>query len=96
MGTAEVLGWLYVTEGSTLGGAIIARRLPPLVAPLGVPAFLRPYPEGPGPMWQSYLAHLDEWVGADASRAERVVAAAVSTFDALEAWVRPLRIEDAA
>jgi heme oxygenase len=95
--TSEVLGWLYVSEGSTLGGAVIDRTLRAL--PEGAQLRLRtftPYLEGPGPMWRDYLEFLSAWVGDDASRADQVVAAAEHTFDSLERWLTPLSSEDAA
>lgn len=95
--TADALGWLYVSEGSTLGGAVIDRTLRAL--PDGAHLRLRtftPYLEGPGPMWRDYLAVLTTWVGADAGRTERVVSAAELTFGALERWLAPLSREHAA
>ncbi len=95
--TSEVLGWLYVSEGSTLGGAVIDRTLRAL--PEGAALRLRtftPYLEGPGPMWRDYLAYLSAWVGDDDLRADQVVAAAAHTFDSLEQWLAPLSAEDAA
>jgi heme oxygenase (biliverdin-IX-beta and delta-forming) len=95
--TADVLGWLYVSEGSTLGGAVIDRTLRtlPEIDALRVRTFT-PYLEGPGPMWRSYLHVLEEWVGVDADRCARVITAAVGTFDALERWLVPVDTEDAA
>lgn len=83
---AAVLGWLYVTEGSTLGGAVIDRVL----RDAGFPCRLRtfaPYAEGPQPMWRAYLAHLESWTAGSAARVELVVGAGVSTFAALERWL---------
>ncbi len=91
---ADVLGWLYVAEGSTLGGALIARRLRPLTAALGISlTSFTPYPEGPGPMWLSYLARLEEWVDRKPARAAAVAASASAAFSALEIWIAPLRVE---
>ncbi len=95
--TSEVLGWLYVSEGSTLGGAVIDRTLRAL--PEGAQLRLRtftPYLEGPGPMWRDYLAFLAEWVDDDGPRADHVVAAAEHTFNSLERWLTPLASVDAA
>jgi heme oxygenase len=88
IGHAEVFGWLYVTEGSTLGGSLINRRLqssPDLtMSPLHCFA---PYSEGPGPMWRSFGSALDDWALGHDDRTEAVAAAAVVTFDALHDWV---------
>jgi len=93
--TADVLGWLYVSEGATLGGAIIDRTLRALPGGDRLRTFT-PYLEGPGPMWREYLAVLAEWVGDDTDRHAQVVAAGVGTFTALEQWLAPLADEDAA
>jgi heme oxygenase len=95
--TADVLGWLYVSEGSTLGGAVIDRamRAQSGGASPQVRTFT-PYLEGPGPMWREYQAQLGAWVGGDDDRARRVLDAADGTFRALEAWLLPIAVEDAA
>ena len=87
--TAAVFGWLYVTEGSTLGGAVITRALARLDGGLRLASFA-PYDEGPGPMWKDFQTRLEQWTAGDDLRAERVVAAGVATFAALDAWTRPL------
>jgi heme oxygenase len=87
--TAEVFGWLYVREGSTLGGAVINARLRPLLGAATLQSF-QPYPEGPQPMFRAYLTALESWVGQDAARATGVADAAVATFSALEDWLRPI------
>ena len=94
---ADVLGWLYVSEGSTLGGAVIDRtvRTLPEAAQLRLRTFT-PYLEGPGPMWRAYLDQLQDWVGGDAARRDGVVAAAEGTFAALESWLSSMRGEVAA
>jgi heme oxygenase len=89
--TAAVLGWLYVSEGSTLGGAVLTRHLAGLTDALGVHLVsFAPYDEGPGPMWRRFGATAEAWVGTDAARSAAVVAAAQRAFDALAAWVAPL------
>jgi heme oxygenase len=94
---AAVLGWLYVSEGSTLGGAVIDRLLRPLVGPSGLTLrSFTPYVEGPGPMWRRYLTELETWTRDDHDRTERVVDAGVLTFGALDSWLAPLRRELAA
>jgi heme oxygenase len=88
---AQVLGWLYVSEGSTLGGAVIDRagqHRPG--SPLTTVRTFRPYVEGPGPMWRSYLDYLHGWVGDDPVRGNAVVAAGQTSFAALEQWLAPI------
>jgi heme oxygenase len=87
---AGVLGWLYVSEGSTLGGAVIDRVLRARAID-GVRTFT-PYREGPGPMWRAYLDYLQHWVGDDDLRRAAVVDAAESSFAALEQWLAPIAV----
>jgi heme oxygenase len=87
--TAEVLGWMYVREGSTLGGAVIEAHARKLLGNCGLPSFA-PYAEGPQPMWRDYLSAQREWMRGDGARVEQVAAAAVATFTALERWLSPL------
>ncbi len=95
--TAQVLGWLYVSEGSTLGGAVITRavRANPATADLRLCSFA-PYAEGPQPMWRAFQDVLESWTVGDQLRAERVTAAGLHTFTALAAWVAPLAGDAAA
>jgi heme oxygenase (biliverdin-IX-beta and delta-forming) len=91
---AEVLGWLYVSEGATLGGAVISRalRAQPGRAMTGLRTFA-PYPEGPGPMWRAYLDQLQHWVGDDDDRRDAVVEAARGSFSALADRLAPIAAE---
>ncbi|WP_375501308.1 biliverdin-producing heme oxygenase [uncultured Jatrophihabitans sp.] len=91
-GTADVFGWLYVAEGSTLGGAIITRALARLRPGLRLECFT-PYDEGPGPMWKAFQTQLERWTAGDEQRVEQVAAAAVATFAALVEWTAPLTRE---
>ena len=83
-GPADGLGALYVTEGATLGGRILARHL---ASSLGVDAstgaahFLS-YGEERGPMWQRYRAAVDAFGETNPAQADRVVGAAKATFAA--------------
>ena len=89
--TPDVLGWLYVSEAATSGAV-------PACTPrerFSVRTFT-PYLEGPGPMWREYRTLLADWAGTDPVRRDGVLAAAVSTFDALEQWITPLAPEQAA
>lgn len=82
---AAVLGWLYVAEGSTLGGAVIDRLLRDAGLPCRLQSF-RPYAEGPQPMWRAYLEQLQAWTVDSPARTGLVVAAGVQAFAALEQW----------
>jgi len=78
----QVLGIVYVLEGSTLGGAYLLRQL----APLGITAvqggsYLASYGSDRGKMWQRFLFTLEE-AHLRQARAEVIAAAAVATFSA--------------
>lgn len=92
-GDADALAWLYVAEGSTLGGAVIGRSL--AGQGVDVPRSFAPYAEGPGPMWHRYLDTAEEWA-ADDLRRTALVAAAVDTFAALAEWVERPAVEGVA
>lgn len=80
---AQLLGTMYVMEGSTLGGQVIARQL----ATAGIP--LRHYFTGhgarTGALWKSFCQQLAE--AAPAAGPDDVVAAASRAFHHLGAWL---------
>ncbi|GAC1394817.1 MAG: biliverdin-producing heme oxygenase [Polyangiales bacterium] len=83
---SQALGVLYVVEGATLGGRIILRHLRgalELDAARGA-AFFAGYGERTGEMWTRFSRHVDESPSIDT---ERVVGAAVETFDKLRSWI---------
>lgn len=59
----DVFGALYVLEGATLGGAVLARRMRhpgPACAPLGITLdFLDPYGDERGMLWRTFLDRLE-------------------------------------
>ena len=80
------LGSVYVLEGSTLGGQVIARHLGE--APWWPPAGLRyfdPYGDETASRWRHTLAQL----AAAGGDADRIVAGAVRTFGILQHWLAP-------
>lgn len=85
---AAALGSMYVIEGSTLGGALLAkeaeRRLE-LTAATGC-AYFRSYGREVGPMWKGFRAYAE---AAVPPRHHAVaVEAALATFTVLESWLR--------
>lgn len=56
---AEALGFLYVLEGSTLGGQVIRKQLLKLGRSLDGLSFLDPYGTDTGQRWKGFLAVLD-------------------------------------
>ncbi|MDQ2770388.1 MAG: biliverdin-producing heme oxygenase [Bacteroidota bacterium] len=79
---AQLLGAMYVLEGSTLGGQVIARQL--AAAGIGGRTFFGSRAERTGPLWKQ-LTQLLEPAAADAP--EAVVASAILTFQTLAAWL---------
>ena len=81
---AQLLGMLYVTEGSTLGGVVLARQLE---AALGaVPTrYLRCYGNGVAAKWRAFLPALES-VDEPAART-RVARHALALFEAIEGWL---------
>ena len=84
---ASGLGCLYVLEGSTLGGRIIARRARAALGDeLPVTFFTSANRLDPGAEWRTFQAALDAWwSSADEHAGGEVVAAANQTFRALQA-----------
>jgi heme oxygenase len=80
----QLLGAMYVMEGSTLGGQVIARQL----AKAGIPflTYFKGYGERTGPMWKSFC-HLLTQAATDANQDE-IVQSASCTFQQLEAWLQ--------
>ncbi len=79
------LGAMYVLEGSTLGGQLVARQLATSLAigPASGAAFYSSYRARVGPMWQRFRAFVEAYGSA---HEDAVIAAASATFAALEAW----------
>ncbi|MFN0092014.1 MAG: biliverdin-producing heme oxygenase [Acidimicrobiales bacterium] len=78
------LGALYVTEGSTLGGQVIARRLRTrLGLTAGQTTSFDPYGPDTAQRWQELRAFLDAWPGPPAG----VVAGARAAFACYATWV---------
>jgi heme oxygenase (biliverdin-IX-beta and delta-forming) len=82
---ARAMGGLYVVEGATLGGRVIVRALRDH---LGIDhatgaAFFDGYGVETGPMWRTFVAHMDSspWPRAETA------AAAIDTFLAFERWL---------
>lgn len=91
------LGCLYVLEGATLGGQLIARHL---ATTLGVTAatgsaFFTGYGPEVGEMWRVFQTHLRA-AAATESSAQDMLRAAAATFAAFEQWLWHTRPEPGA
>jgi heme oxygenase len=80
---AQLLGALYVMEGSTLGGQVIARQL----EKAGIPqqAYFRGNAEATGSLWKSFCQLLTD--AATSDNAPEIVESARLTFQHLDAWL---------
>ncbi|BDI30312.1 biliverdin-producing heme oxygenase [Capsulimonas corticalis] len=84
---AEILGCLYVTEGSTLGGQIIRRRIHEMYGSEAPPtAFFEGYGARTGSHWRALCAAID---GALLSPTEQeaMTRVAQGVFRTLETWL---------
>jgi heme oxygenase (biliverdin-IX-beta and delta-forming) len=83
---AEALGALYVVEGSTLGGAVVAKHVERTLG-LGAAngcAYFRSHGAAVGAMWRDFKARLLAFSSPEID--DDVVAAANRTFAHLSAW----------
>ncbi|GAC1377315.1 MAG: biliverdin-producing heme oxygenase [Hymenobacter sp.] len=80
----QLLGAMYVVEGSTLGGQVITRQL----AQAGIPlrAYFTGYGARTGPRWKAFCQLLTEAAPAEQDQNE-IVASACLTFQRLDQWV---------
>ena len=84
---AAALGLMYVTEGSTLGGRELARRLDHLLPPDTEQGrrFLLGHGPRHGAMWREFCAALNS-CGDTPPRREEMIAAALAAFAAFGDW----------
>jgi heme oxygenase (biliverdin-IX-beta and delta-forming) len=85
---AQLGGCLYVLEGASLGGQVIARAIDRLETPLGCARFFIGDGAQTAPRWRSVLAWLEQLGGRDASSADEMVEAARATFEGLTRWLQ--------
>jgi heme oxygenase len=85
-GPAGALGSLYVVEGSTLGGQVIARALKdaPWLPPGGL-SYFDPYGARTGAMWRAFRSFLDDH--AAAHDRDALYSGARDTFALLQDWL---------
>ena len=86
---ASLLGSMYVVEGSTLGGQLIARMLEvrlSLTNGSGYSFFAGAGPQT-GKRWKAFGEVLTAWSSEHASETDLIIAAARKTFEAYRSWV---------
>lgn len=84
-GIPEALGFLYVLEGSSLGGKAIEKALSGLGADMTGLSFLNPYGAATGERWRAFLAVLER-EGRDAAQSA-IVRGGVMGFTAARDWL---------
>jgi heme oxygenase len=82
---AAAMGGLYVTEGATLGGKMLARGLDGLLQGSAGRRFLLGHGAGHGEMWRGFCEALER-CGAEPARRAEMLCAANACFAAFEAW----------
>lgn len=85
---AQFFGYLYVAEGSTLGGQIISRHF---TQKLNISndnggAFFQAYGAETGMMWRGFQTAITAF-DEDETHENEIVAAAIETFETLRIWM---------
>lgn len=82
-------GCLYVLEGSTLGGQIIAREVYKHLGftPENGCQFFSSYGATVGPMWKNFGEHLETWSAANEACRGEVIRSATDTFECFSRWL---------
>ncbi|MCY1432683.1 Heme oxygenase [compost metagenome] len=77
----EALGWIYVSEGSTLGAAFLFKEAQKHLgfSETFAARNLAAYPEGRAKVWKRFVQALDE-TGFDRTQQDRVVQGALDAF----------------
>jgi heme oxygenase len=79
----QLLGAMYVVEGSTLGGQVISRQLAKQNIPLRL--YFSGYGERTGPLWKAFCQLLTQ--EATPENQAEIVQSASLTFQHLDAWL---------
>lgn len=91
--TAAAAGSLYVTEGATLGGQIISRRLQRDlgITPISGGAFFTSYGSQLEAMWSEFGNAVERHCDT-AAKQEEAIRAAICTFENFTRWFRAHRV----
>lgn len=80
----QVLGAMYVLEGSTLGGQVLARQL--AKADIDLRRYFEGYGALTGPRWKAFCQLLSA-AAPDVATENEIVQSAIHTFQHLAAWL---------
>ena len=83
------LGCLYVLEGSTLGGQLIAREVGKQLhlGPQNGCQFFSSYGARVGEMWKSFTRDLEEYSSANPGGRDETIATTIATFECFSRWL---------
>jgi heme oxygenase len=90
--TGVALGWVYVAEGSMLGGRIIRRRLSAAGSDLKGLSFLDPYGDQTGDRWRAFLTVLEQACADGTASIDQVVRGGVEAFAFAHATLSPAAV----
>ncbi|MBC7692861.1 MAG: biliverdin-producing heme oxygenase [Methylotenera sp.] len=88
---AQRLGFLYVIEGSSLGGRIISNHLSKTLGLQGTTAmhYFSIYGAETGPRWKAFTETLKRFVQAHPAQEKNLCNSAHESFERLTEWVAP-------
>lgn len=88
---AAAVGCLYVLEGATLGGQIMAPAIQASLAiePATGGSFYAGYGASTRTMWRSYCDAANQFCADDPAKVADALASAAATFEAFLAWLEP-------
>jgi heme oxygenase len=94
VGVGRALGSLYVLEGSTLGGQVIAREIAARSAPAARACrFFRSDGDDVGARWKQFATAMERYADDRPSEAAVICESALQTFERLGAWMDRSRQE---
>lgn len=85
---AQFFGYLYVAEGSTLGGQIISRHFAQKldISEENGGMFFQAYGAQTGAMWRGFQTAITDFA-EDGTHEDEIIAAAIETFEKLQIWM---------
>lgn len=88
----QAIGWVYVAEGSMLGGRVMQKAMVRDGIPLTGLDFLDPWGDGTGSRWRAFMHAMDSVCASGRATQEDVVKGGIDAFDlAFRLLVSPAR-----
>lgn len=92
----EALGWLYVAEGSMLGGRVIRRGLAQDGVPLTGLGFLDPWGDATGERWSAFVTAMESACASGRALQADVLKGGRDAFTRASALLAPNRLTESA